>query len=278
MTIRSFISLFVCIAFTYSCIHEVNNQDNKIELTKEDSLKVTQFKQKAYSQNLFSQEYQEYLDSALQINPNDAYLWQQKAMPCFKSKKYEVGMKYLDKAVEIDSEGYLEYRAFIKCIFSKQYADAIVDFNKVKKLYGNSYVMDHSYDFFIGLSYLQLNNFEKANLLFDESIQREIKKHGEDWVHHLDWFYLGISEFELGNNNKAIFAFDKALKIYQDFSDAQYYKVICLARLGRMEEANKLLLIGEKNSLQGKTINDANSKYETYPYQVVPEQFERIIY
>ena len=278
MTTRSFIGIFVCVAFVLACSNKNNKKVGKTELSKEDSLKIDDFKQKAYRQNLFSQEYHKYLDSALQINPNNAYLWQQKAMPCFKSKKYEIGMTYLDKAVEYDPENYLEYRAFIKCIFSKQYTEAIIDFNKAKELYGDSYIMDHSYDFFLGLSNLQLNNFNAANLYFKGSIQREIDKNGESWVHHLDWFYLGISEFELNNYDNAIIAFDKVLESYNDFSDAQYYKVICLARLGKLEEARELLLIGEKNSLLGKTINDSNSKYETYPYQVVPEQFERIIY
>ena len=35
---------------------------------------------------------------------------------------------------------------FIKCIFSKEYRSAIVDFKDYQKEFGNGYVMDHSYE------------------------------------------------------------------------------------------------------------------------------------
>jgi hypothetical protein len=49
-----------------------------------------------------------------------AYLWQQ-SMPYFKAKKYEVGMKYLDKAVKYNPERWQSYRAFINVFFAKTY-------------------------------------------------------------------------------------------------------------------------------------------------------------
>jgi hypothetical protein len=36
-------------------------------------------------------------------------LWQQKSMPILKAKKYEVGMKYLDKAVKYNPERWQSY-------------------------------------------------------------------------------------------------------------------------------------------------------------------------
>ncbi|MCF6351103.1 MAG: hypothetical protein L3J23_08780 [Flavobacteriaceae bacterium] len=44
-------------------------------------------------------EYQKCLDDGLKVDSTIAYLWQQKAMPYFKAKKYEVGMKYLEHNV-----------------------------------------------------------------------------------------------------------------------------------------------------------------------------------
>ncbi|NQX84523.1 MAG: hypothetical protein HRT67_01135 [Flavobacteriaceae bacterium] len=51
-------------------------------------------------------------------------------MPCFKSSKYELGMTYIDEAVRLRPEEYLDYLTFIKCVFSKQYTEAILDFNE----------------------------------------------------------------------------------------------------------------------------------------------------
>ncbi|WP_179319309.1 tetratricopeptide repeat protein [Winogradskyella helgolandensis] len=250
---------------------------SSIQLSLEDSLRVNYFKGRAYRQNLYSQEFQKYLDSALQVSPSDAHLWQQKAMACFKSKKYEVGMGFLDKAVALDTEYYIDYRAFIKCIFTKQYKASIVDFKKAKQLLGSSYIMDHTYDFYLGLCYLQLNEFEKANRYFRATINSELEEHDESWIHYLDWFYYGISEFELGNYDKAIVYLDKSLVDFPKFSDAQYYKIKCLARIGKIDEAKDLLKIGIENIELGHTIFDSNSQYETYPYQISEKQFKNFV-
>ena len=107
-------------------------------------------------------EWQNCLDEGLKKDSTVAYLWQQKAMPYFKARKYEVGMKYIDKAVEYDRERWQPYRAFIKCLFAKTYQEAVIDFEDCIKRFGNMYVMDHTYNFYIGLSYLQLNEYGKA--------------------------------------------------------------------------------------------------------------------
>lgn len=55
-----------------------------------------------YKYSYYHPKFQQYLDSALVYLPKDSFLWQQKAMPFFKRKKYEVGMTYVNKAVEYD--------------------------------------------------------------------------------------------------------------------------------------------------------------------------------
>lgn len=80
---------------------------------------------------LYSQERQKCLDAGLEKDPDIAYLWQQKAMPLFKQGKYEAGMEFIDKAVEINPELWRPYRAFIKCIFAKTYYEAINDFENL---------------------------------------------------------------------------------------------------------------------------------------------------
>ncbi len=217
---------------------------------------------------LYSQERQWCLDAGLKKDSTIAYLWQQKAMPLFKQGKYEVGMEYIDKAVEIDPERWQPYRAFIKCIFAKTYKAAIVDFQDLLEKYGNRYVMDHTYQFHIALSHLQLNEFEKAEAIFAKDLDDQAQQWGEDGQHHLDLFYCGISKYEQGKWEEAIEVFDKALKIYPNFSEVQYYKAVCLIKLKRQDEAIELIKIAESNGLAGNTINEDNVIYERYPYQV----------
>ena len=215
---------------------------------------------------IMMKEYQDCLDAGLKRDSTIAYLWQQKAMPYFKAKKYTVGMSLVDKAVQYDEKRWLDYRAFIKCIFAKTYKEAIVDFEACIKKFGNQYVQDHTYAFYIGISYLQLNEFEKAETIFKTDIEDQSKRFGEG--HYLDLFYYGISKYEQQKWEEAIIEFDKSLKQYPEFSDVQYYKAICLARLGKKEESSLLLAKAKKDASAGYTINEDNAVYETYPYKV----------
>lgn len=212
-------------------------------------------------------EWQNCIDEGLKKDSTIAYLWQQKAMPYFKCKKYEVGMPYLDKAVLYNKQEWLSYRAFIKCIFAKTYKAAINDFEECTKLYGNNYVMDHTYQFYIGLCYLQLNEYEKAEKIFDDYVN-DIYKNRQQLEHPTAYFYQAIAKYELKKWDQAIAVFDKALKIYPQFSDAKYYKAICWLKQGKSrEEVVALVGIAREDAAKGFTINEDNTIYETYPYQ-----------
>ena len=55
---------------------------------------------------------------------------------------------------------------------------------------------------------------------------------------------------------------------HAEFSDVQFYKAICLARLGKKEESKTLFEKAKKDAETGYTINEDNAIYETYPYKV----------
>lgn len=246
----------------------LNIESTKEKEQRQDSIIETFATHGAHKFNYKYQmaEWQTKLDEGLQQDSTIAYLWQQKAMPYFKARKYEVGMEFLDKAVQYNPKRYLSYRAFIKCIFAKTYRDAITDFEKCIEIEGNTYVMDHTYKFHIALCYLQLNEYQKAEAIFKEDVAAQEKQWGE--AHFLDLFYYGISKYELGKWNEAIAAFDKSLSYYPNFSDVKYYKSVCLMRINRLEESKKCFDKAKEDALMGHTIAEDNVIYETYPYQV----------
>jgi tetratricopeptide (TPR) repeat protein len=222
----------------------------------------------AWKHMMFSKQWQEEIDAGLKKDSTIAYLWQQKAMPYFKLRKCEIGMPFIDKAVLYDAKRWQPYRAFIKCIFARTYKDAIVDFEDCIKKYGNWYVMDHTYGFYLGICYLQLNEYKKAENLFKE-YNEDLFKNRQGLEHPTAIFYYGISKYEQEKWQDAILEFDKALKIYPNFSDVKFYKAMCLIRLGKTEEASFLLKEGKKDAESGFTINEDNVIYEKYPYQVI---------
>lgn len=214
------------------------------------------------------------LDSAIVKYPSIANFYQQRAMPLYKQDKDELGKPFLEKAAELNPQKYLDYKGFMECIFSQNYGAAISDFEKFMKLFGEGYVMDHTYYFYIGISYLQLNEFEKAKIYLDKSIVQIEAESGRDWVHHLDLLYLGIANMELNDYENAIKAFDEALSKYPSFGDVKYYKAICLGRQRRIAEAQKMLQEAKEDISAGNTINEDNIIYERYPYQVRKSWFE----
>ena len=256
--------LFLCF-FELNCWSQSSSVNNVVKV-KPKALMEEFFIKYPQKYNLYSPEWQECLSTSLEVDSTNAFFWQQKAMPLFKTRKYEAGMVFIDKAVKYDQKRYLDYRAFIKCIFAKNYKDAIVDFEKCIALYGNNYVMDHTYKFHIALCYLQLNNFEMAESIFKEDINDQVSKRKE--AHYLDLFYYGISLYEQKKWDEAIEVFNQSLTQYTTFSDVKYYKAICLARKGLLEESNLLFEESEKDFISGYTINEDQIYYETYPYQL----------
>lgn len=178
------------------CFSQGNNIT--VKQTFRDSVENKYLKNGAWHYLIFSHEWETYIDTALALDPTNGYLWQQRAMPYFKCGKYEVGMRYLDKAVEVKPD-YLDYRAFNKCVFCKSYENAIIDFEKIKSTKGQSYIMDRTYDFYLGLCYLQLDNFNKAEEFFKSSVSFQTKNADDSGVSYLDWFYLGVTYYERKN-------------------------------------------------------------------------------
>lgn len=219
-----------------------------------------------YNYNAQMYEWQECLDNGLKKDSTIAYLWQQKAMPYFKARKYEIGMPFLDKAVLFNPQRWQPYRGFMKCIFSKAYKDAIADLEDCKKKFGNGYVMDHTYDFYIGISYLQLCEYNKAENYLKNYVD-EIFQNRQGLEHPTAYFYYGISLYEQKKWTDAITVFDKALQLYPNFSDVKYYKAICLARTGKKDDAAILIKESINDYKAGYKLNEDNTIYETYPYQ-----------
>ena len=267
-------NLFYTLALALVCHVELaQNTNTKVRQTFRDSVADKYLKNGAWHYLIFSHEWEKYIDTAIGLDPTNGYLWQQRAMPYFKCGKYEVGMKYLDKAVDANPD-YLDYRAFNKCIFCKSYENAIADFEKAKSVKGQSYIMDRTYDFYLGLCYLQLDKFDKAEEYFKSSIAFQTKKTDDSGVSYLDWFYLGVTYYEKEDYTLAVKYLDRAIKDYSHFSDAKYYKAKCFIYLNKNKEALELLSESLADIKVGYTINEGNSKYEKYPYQVEKEILE----
>ncbi len=235
----------------------------------EDSIVNTYLREGAWKHSYLSPQWQEWVDKGIASDSTIAYLWQQKGMPLWKTRKYELAAAATERAVLYDSIQWIDYLAYCKCIFSKDHRSALRDFAAARRIKPGGYVMDHSYPFYESLCYLQLNRYDSALIVLTREIERGEAEKGASWTHYLDMMYMGIIYYELGKYDDALTWLDRSLNHYPRFSDAKYYKAQTLRRMGKEDEAKLLLTEAKKDYEAGNTINEDNIIYEPYPYQII---------
>lgn len=113
--------LFILSFLFVQCISQTDNIKGEMDLKEQIIQKYVYDCANKINYLINMKEYQECLNSALEKDSTIAYLWQQKAMPYFKIKKYEVGMQYLNQAVNYDRKRYLPYKPEFD--YNKSYLD-----------------------------------------------------------------------------------------------------------------------------------------------------------
>jgi tetratricopeptide (TPR) repeat protein len=260
---KKYISIFIVILLSNNSFGQVQKYT-----AKQDSIIDRYLKNGAFTYHYTLHGWDDNINLALKQDSTIALLWQLKALPFWKTKKYDLAVRCYDKAVQFDRANYLGRRGYLKCIFQKDYNGAIADMEMAEKEFGYGFQNDHSYPFYISLCYLQLNEFEKADRILQTDFEKTTRERGENERHFLDLFYMGIIQYEKRNYDKAITLFDKTLKIYNNFSDAKYYKGLCLLQKGDKTNSEILMREAKVNFEQGYTINEDDAPYEMYPYKV----------
>lgn len=237
--------------------------------SKQDSIIEKYTKKCAYKFHYLAQGWEDCINEGIKEDTTIAIFWHHKALPLWKMRKYELALKSYDKAVLYNRKEYLGRRGFLKCIFSKNYLDALIDLNDTTKEFGDGIQNDHSYDFYKALCYLQLNQYDEALNFMQLEIEKTKKQAGEDLVSPLCYFYTGIIFYEKRNYKKAIEEFNKALRLYPNFSDAEYYKALNNYKINNdYSEYIENARLAKKDFDKGLTFNEGDSPYEKYPYQV----------
>jgi tetratricopeptide (TPR) repeat protein len=247
------------------CQSNAQNQGNQVD---KGEIYLDSMMQKVAS--IYSEQGQLYADTASMINPKSAVVYQNRAVPFLKNGDFEKWIFYIDKAVALDAKKYMDYRAFCKAIFIKDYDGAIKDFDVAQKIKGNeiNFVMDHTYEFFKSLCYLEMGQLDSAKVLMQKSVDWQLKNKTLEWTHYVDLFYLGVIYWELKDVQKAQYYIDLSLKKYAQFPDANYYKALILNHLGRKGEAMEYVLTIEPNWKKGYRMNEDNEIYCNYPHQI----------
>lgn len=207
-------------------------------------------------------------DSLIAICPNIAVAYQQKAVPLIKDGKYEEAFALENKAATLDPRQWLGYRGFLKCIFTKDYEGAIVDFQQVARLLPNGREMDHTYPFFVGLSHLALGNYPAAEADFKQDMLQQRGPDGKGDIHYNSLFYVGVLYLEMKNYAQAQNYLEQCLKEYPQHPEANYYAALTYRALGNTDQANQHLNSARQALKKGYRLNEDNIYYANYPRQI----------
>ncbi len=242
--------------------------DKCINETEKDNLITKYLTNGAFLYSYNDPNWGIYCDSLIAICPNIAEVYRIKAIPHIKNGDYAQAFLLENKTVELDAQTWMSYRAFLKCIFTKDYEGAIVDFDEAEKLNPKDYVMDHTHFFYRGLCNLELGNYQEAERDLKQDVAIQTNGNDSVSVHFNTLFYLGVLYYETEQYNNAIIYLENSIKNYNQFPDAHYYLAKILINQHKNELAAKYLQIAQNSLEKGYSINEDNVFYANYPHQI----------
>ena len=200
-------------------------------------------------------------EKAINLRPDYAEVWQEKAKTLYELKKYQESQLAYDKAIELKPE-YLEawtgrgyaldklqksqeaiasFENALKIqpdypqawegkgdslLDSQRYEEAIASYEKAVEFQPNLYRAWYNR----GQAYQKLKQYDRAVESYQKAV--EIKFDNSEV-----WYNLGNVFLELDKNQEAFEAYEKAVRFQPDFHQAWYSKGIALLKMRRHEEA-----------------------------------------
>ncbi len=217
------------------CVN-VNGQVNCHIYPKGSSMrKACELSHKAIEYRQGSRKSQELFDASISTDPNFSWSYMEKSVPFFKRGLLLEGLKLLNKAVELEPEYYLCYRAF----WYFQYQNYKLCVRDLERYYSlpNAYNEqtpggDRDMRILLGMSYAKLGNLKKAIEVVEECInQNEIDYYLTDYA-VLGMFYFKNKEYQ-----KALKVLKKQIKIANNFPDAHYYMGLTYQKINQPQKA-----------------------------------------
>lgn len=266
--------LFLSIFISQNCLGQTQTIDC-FNTNIQDSLVTRYMNNGAFKYGYNHPKWGIYCDSLIAICPNIALPYREKAIPYIKSGDFGKAFPLEDRAVEIEPKKWLDYRAFLKCIFSKDYNGAIQDFEIAQKQSPNGFIMDHSYQFYLGLCYLELKDLDNAEENLKKDILIQTKGDTALKAHFNSYLYLGIIYLEKQNYKNAELFLQESLKQFSQMPDANYYLAMTYKALGKQTEKRKYIEIAQATIKRGLGLSEDNEIYTNYPHQITIYEIEK---
>jgi len=198
-----------------------------------------------------SKESQLLFDKAIKVGPKYAWAYYQKSVPFFKRGLFSQGTSLINKAIELEPENYLYYRAYWY-FYNRSYSLSIQDLEELYSIHKVNYVTNPSGELemrnLLGMAYALTGKPDKGVAWSEDLIASY-----NDQPHLLgdyDYHIAGILYYMDGQYLKAETALLKQIEIDDGFADAHYYLGKTYLKRNKHDEA-MIAFANAKSRLQG---------------------------
>lgn len=201
-----------------------------------------------------SRKSQEYFDKAIDLCPDFAYAWHEKAVPYLKRGSFIEWKAMMDKAVDLEEEQRLGYRGWCRYQFLRDYEGAIKDIERLEEImqgYDIGYAQNGDCHLLVAkaLCYKGLGQKEKALQVLEAFVNDP-----NFFAMPYDFLHLAVMYLEADMLSKSEQALAEQIKVNPNLADNYYY----LARTK--------LALGQKNASK-TAFQKCNELYEQGLYR-----------
>lgn len=181
-------------------------------------------------------------DSAITIGPEYAWAYYQKSVPYFKRGYLSDGIKLLNKAVELDPQSHICYRAYWYHQH-KSYEACIRDLELYYSSYGGyvEFTPGGNYEMrmLLGISYAEMNDLDSAIRVITDYLGNP-KNEMHSRAH--DFFILGVLYYRNKEYRKAEEVLDKHIEKNPQLAEAYYYLGLVLEAQSKPSAKEKFII------------------------------------
>ena len=170
-----------------------------------------------------SRQSQEYFDKSLDLCPDFAYSWHEKAVPYLKRGSFVDWKAMMDKAVDLEEEQRLGYRAWCRYQFLRDYQGALEDMERLEEIMMGQdigYAQNGDCHLLVAkaLCYKGLNQPTKAIQTLEAFVSDP-----NFFAMPYDFLHLGVLYFEAKRYSQAEQTLLKQAEVNPQLADNYYY-------------------------------------------------------
>ncbi|WP_300025480.1 tetratricopeptide repeat protein [uncultured Maribacter sp.] len=181
---------------------------------------------------------QKHLSDAIEMCPTLSNAYFEKSVAFLKRGMFIEWKELMDKAVEINPEQHLSYRAWCQFSFLHNYEETIKDLNTLTEIKGTPFIGvgqsgDYDLRIVLALSYKLTNRKDKAIEIIETAMMDK-----DYYVGLYDYLHLGVIYLENNEPDKALESFKKQIE-ENELAEVYFYLGKTYLKLKNPSEASK---------------------------------------